>query len=141
MLRYSDASVCCGFTKNSNHCTSDGMLFLCLTLANTVFANENKDEKKKKKCLTSCPPCCSVAASSMSWFPWEQGSVFPSRRSRDPHHIKCFSRESGSSSTGSLTLAELAAYTAVCGGGLMDCGFLFGLVGSNSSCQYISFLP
>lgn len=90
-------------------------LLLCLTSAKEGLAHENKD---KKSLTSSCPTCCSVTASFMLWFPWEQGSIFPSRRSRAPHHIKYCSHESGSRSTGSLTLAELTAYMAVCTGGV-----------------------
>ena len=55
-----------------------------------------------------------MAASFLLWLPWEQKSVFPSKPSAAPHHIKYCCHESASSSTGSLTIAKLTAYKAAC---------------------------
>lgn len=102
---------------------------------NTVYMSvcmcESGEGSAARKRLTLCPSCCSVSArghavvcwelkrpwvtaSFLLWSPWKQESVFPSKLSGALHHIKRRCHESDSSSTGSLTIAELTAYKAVC---------------------------
>lgn len=117
---------------------------LIFVWSHSVGGNANSDSTTKSKCevnkiqmlfsfsipkmlehwpvMLTLGPSCSlnarglpwVTASFLLWLPWEQQSVFPSKLSGALHHIKQHCHESVPRSTGSLTIAELTAYSAAC---------------------------
>ena len=88
--------------------------------------------------LTSCLPRCSPSARGLAENPASlsdsilpvvvamgTAGCFPSKPGGALRHIKQHCHESVSSTTGSLTIAQLAAYAAA----FLDCGFLLDPVG------------
>lgn len=110
---------------------SGGSIFQCSRRTSSAACWREKAAHRKEVDPVS-PSCCAasargravvlarapaplwVTASFLLWSPWKQESVFPSKLSGAPHHIKRRCHDSDCSSTGSLTIAELTAYKAVC---------------------------